>query len=209
MRAVAQVGLILLACSLFGSCQLPEEEAGKTTRDVNLTDAIEMFAAADLVFSYNRLEWFVLQPTLHEKAANKAVAYLNEASFERRFAAVYLLLRTHDGKYSDRLLAAHGEERDHRIKVILAGHLVGRGYKQVIPTLIDSLDSELLVPFALPAKPLWWPAYEALPHYTGKDFGLADARSKEAVAETKPLWQRWWADHATGLVWEEGRYVSN
>src|SRR3989338_3217627 len=132
--------------------------------------------------------------------AQQAQSYLRADAIKVRFAAVYALSLTADSSNAEALLPAL-QDPDIRLRTIAAGALVGLGRKEGIPVLIAALGSNELLPLSHPQRLLSTLAHQALPHYTGQDFG-ADPDAAQA-------WQAWWDQAGARLQWDAaaGRYV--
>ncbi len=131
--------------------------------------------------------------------AQQAQAYLQSEDVKLRFAAVYGLSLAVDESNADQLLPVL-QDPDIRLRTIAAGSLIGLGRKESIPILITALGSNEFLPMSHPPRSLSTLARQALPHYTGQDFGTGPGDA--------PAWQAWWDQAGARLQWDAaaGRY---
>ena len=154
------------------------------------------------------LETLLMHPASYPLTAAEAAAHIEDTDFDARFAAIYLLVNTGDADFAPQLAAAL-HDADFGLRIIAAGRLIGWGEKQALPILIESLASTETLPYSDPPTPAWVLAQEALPHYTGEDFGLGAAADSAAVAATAEQWSHWWDANGDALQWnpDQKRYT--
>ncbi|NQV90075.1 HEAT repeat domain-containing protein [Candidatus Uhrbacteria bacterium] len=157
-------------------------------REVTVSDVIEGFDGSDLNNSFYQLDKYILSPSKHAEAAQNATAYLGSSDPEILFAAVYLIVNTGDALYAPYLVPLLSHD-DVLLRTVVAGRLIGWGEMASIPVLIESLDSDLMLPYADPPRRLSELAQEALPYYTKQDY------------ISRNEWQQWWSQVKEQLIW--------
>ena len=170
--------------------------------DVSAAEAITSFDGQKVGSSFAKLDYYTLQPSLHEEAAKEAIKYIQDKNQDKRFAAIYLLTLTGDKDNRSELTKAL-DDQDKAYATVAAGTLIGWGDKNAIPVLIESLVSEKSIPYSDPPTSLAQLAYKALPYYTDKDFGLTTAKSEEEINNAQAEWKMWWASNNEKLQWDE------
>ncbi len=159
--------------------------------EMTAEEAITGFTAENLDSSFAGLDLYIVNPERHEEAAAEAAKYISSSDPEVAFAAIYLLGLT--GSASDAAALRPALENDNAsLRTLAAGTLIGWGEKEAIPVLIDSLTSEELLPYSEPPTPLLVLAAEALPYYTGEDFGVSQKD-----------WLAWFDTTGDKLSWNE------
>lgn len=151
--------------------------------------------------SFLQLEEMIMDPATHASAAEAAIAHLEDADAGSRYAAIYLLVNVGTEDRAPELAMAL-DDPVLGLRAIAAGRLIGLGQKEAIPVLIEALTASDAIPYSDPPRPVWTLAREALPHYTGEDFGLIAAADSAAAAATAAQWQAWWQALGASLQWD-------
>ncbi len=214
----ATASIAALACNLFSAASSvvtaddvnpPEAPAATLESAPPPTDpatAIAHFDGGD-PSTFLELELLIAHPASHPASAQAAVREISASDTDTRFAALYLLTNTGTPVYTPALMAALADP-DNGLRAIAAGGLIGWGEKAAIPVLIESLTYEGSLPHSDPSAPIWILAQDALPFYTGEDFGLRTATTSAAALASVDAWRAWWDTHGEDLQWnaEVGRY---
>lgn len=202
-RQITAIAVLLLIVPLLPSCRGPApvaaEQDGTT---LSAEGAVTGFTADNLNVSFARLDLLILNPDRHEEAATAAAAHVNDSDPDVAFAAIYLLGLTGDATNTGALSRAL--ENEHlALRTVAAGTLIGWGAADAVPILINALDSRETIPHSEPITPIANLAIEALPHYTGEDFGLRTATSLEDLTVAKSEWEAWYEEIGFRLEWNE------
>ena len=200
LLAVIVVLIAVVAATLWFFLKKDDTKGKKI--DVSAAEAITSFDGQAIDNSFTKLDYYTLQPSLHEEAAQEAVKHIQDKDQGKRFAAIYLLTLT--GDKDDRSeLAKVLEDENKAYATVAAGTLIGWGDKNAIPILIESLSSKDSIPYSDPPTSLAQLAYKALPYYTGKDFGLTAAKSEEEINNAQAEYKMWWSSNNEKLQWDE------
>ena len=186
-----------LACSLLTSRGGPTPESMGTPVASRTTPepVISAFDASEASF-------LALHDAIDLDPASviaEAQAALASADPETHFAAVYALGLAVDAENAD-ILRPVLEDPELALRAIAAGALIGLGEAESLPVLIEALDSDELLPYSHPPRPVWILADSALSAYTGMDFGIpagADQRAASAAG-----WKDWWEANGAALTWD-------
>jgi hypothetical protein len=147
---------------------------------------------------------------IHEAIETSRSATLRQAGSSlssdnpvERFAAVYTLGLTVGAEDVDFLRPVLADS-DPALRTIAAGSLIGLGVEESLPVLIGALDSEAVLPFSHPPRPVWRLAHDALHAYTGQNF--EPAAGSVPQASLSAAWREWWESNGGRMRWDGSQW---
>jgi len=122
------------------------------TDEISVQQAITQFTTTtkdEENKSFQRLDYFIQQDSLHPGAAKFASQYLQDNNDNIRFAAVYLLGNTGNDEEKIALVPLLND-KNKNIQIITASYLIGIGEKTAVPILISFLGSSDVIKYSDP-----------------------------------------------------------